>query len=292
MSMNGAKKLIVNADGFGFGPGATQGIMDAIGEGHFISSVSVNANFPDAERIRDLVTQFPHISIGVHLNPMAGKPCLPPEQVPSLVGNDGLLQNQKFPGLLRKGVISKIELEAELDEQIAKVKRLAGNRFTHIDSQGNQHLAYFDLFLKLARKWGIVRMRNNASLICLEAPQAESSRIKTYVRQPHVWLAHAFRRSQMRKARAAGMRMAEKLITVGYAGFGNKSNPENWRRILKNLPAGTYEIYCHPAYPDETLQRWSVYRQERAQELAILRQQALGDLARDAGIEIVSFDAI
>lgn len=290
--MNGAKKLIVNADGFGFGPGATQGIMDAIGEGHFISSVSVNANFPDAERIRDLVTQFPHISIGVHLNPMAGKPCLPQEQVPSLVGIDGLLQNQKFPGLLRKGAISKIELEAELNAQIAKVKELAGSRFTHIDSQGNQHLAYFDLFLKLARKWGISRMRNNASLICLEAPKAEWSRMKTYARRPHVWLAHAFRRRQMRKARAVGMFMAEKLVTVGYAGFGNKSNPENWRRILKNLPTGTYEIYCHPAYPDETLQRWSVYRQERAKELAILRQRELSILAGDMGIEIVSFDAL
>jgi predicted glycoside hydrolase/deacetylase ChbG (UPF0249 family) len=290
--MNGAKRLIVNADGFGFGPGATQGIMDAIREGNFISSVSVNANFPEVERIRDLVAQFPHISIGVHLNPMAGRPCLQPEQVPSLVGNDGYLQNEKFPGLLRKRAISESELEAELDAQIAKVKQLAGARLTHIDSQGNQHLAYFNLFMKLARKWGIRRMRNNASLICLEAPKAGLSRIKTYMRRPHVWLAHLYRRRQMRKARAAGMRMAEKLVTVGYAGLGNKSNPENWKRIFSNLPAGTYEIYCHPAYPDETLRRWSVYCQERAQELAILRQKDLRDLARDAGIQIISFDAI
>ena len=286
------KRLIVSADGFGFGPGATQGIIDALREGKFITSVSVNANFAEVERVRDLVAQFPHISVGVHLNPMAGRPCLPREEVRSLVGEDGCLQNHKFPGLLRKGAISESELEAELDAQIAKVKELAGARLTHIDSQGNQHLAYFDLFLKLARKWDIRRMRNNASLICLEAPKARWSRIKTYMRRPHVWLAHVYRRSQMRKARAAGMRMAEKLVTVGYAGFGNKSNPENWRRILRNLPVGTYEIYCHPAYPDETLQRWSVYRQERAQELAILRQRELGDLARDAGIEIVSFDAI
>src|SRR5918996_2315942 len=107
MLINGAKRLIVNADGFGFGSGATQGIMDAIREGHFISSVSVNANFPEVERIRALVAEFPHVSIGVHLNPMAGKPCLPPDQVPSLVGKDGCLQNEQFPRLLRKGAISK-----------------------------------------------------------------------------------------------------------------------------------------------------------------------------------------
>jgi len=290
--MSKGKRLIVNADGFGFGSGATDGIIDAIREGRFISSVSVNVNFPEAERIRDLLAQFPYISVGVHLNPMAGKPCLPPERVPSLVGRDGCLQNEKFPKLLQKGTISKAELEAELDAQIGKAKQLAGSRLTHIDSQGNQHVSYFDLFLKLARKWGIQRMRNNASLICLEAPMAEWSRTKTYIRWPHIWLVHLYRRSQMRTARSVGMRMADRLVTVGYAGFGNKSNSENWRRILTNLPAGTYEIYCHPGYVDDTLRRWSIYCEDRERELTVLRKPELCETARACGVEIVSFDAI
>ena len=288
----GVKRLIVNADGFGFGPGATDGILEAIGEGHFISSVSVNVNFPEADRIRDLVAQFPNISVGVHLNPMAGKPCLPRERVLSLVDKDGYLQNEKFPKLLRKGAISKSELEAELDAQIAKAKQLAGSRLTHIDSQGNQHLGYFELFLKLARKWGIQRMRNNASLICLEAPSAVWWRAKTYARSPHILLFHLYRRGQMQKAKALGMRMAENLVTVGYAGFGNKSKPENWRRILANLPPGTYEIYCHPAYVDNTLRRWSIYCEDRERELAVLRNPEICETARACGVEIISFDAI
>jgi predicted glycoside hydrolase/deacetylase ChbG (UPF0249 family) len=290
--MNGSKKLIVNADGFGFGPGATQGIIDAIREGHFVSSVSVNANFPEVERIRELLSEFPHISIGVHLNPMAGKPCLPQRQVPSLIGSDGYFQNEKFPKLLRRGAISLTELEAEFDAQIQTVKELAGSRLTHLDSQGNRHLDYLHLFLKVARKWGIQRMRNNASVICLEAPRTERSRFKAYLGKPHVWMAHRYRRWQMRKARAAGMRMAERLITVGYSGLGNKTNPQTWARILGNLPAGTSEIYCHPAYPDETLRRWSTYCEQRAQELVILRNQELYNIARAAGVEIVSFNAI
>ena len=44
---------MVNADGFGFGPGATQGVFDALAGG-FISSVSVNANFPEATRVEEL----------------------------------------------------------------------------------------------------------------------------------------------------------------------------------------------------------------------------------------------
>jgi predicted glycoside hydrolase/deacetylase ChbG (UPF0249 family) len=287
------KALIVNADGFGFGAGTTQGILDAINEGKFISSVSVNANFPDVERVHELVTKFPHISIGVHLNPMAGAPCLPPHRVPSLIGSDGFFHEEAvFLRLLRRGVISRDELEAELDAQIARVKRLIGDRLTHLDSQGNGHLAYLDLFLALARKWGVHRTRSNASLICLEAPQPQRSRVKVYLCKPHIWLVHRYRKYQMSHARTSGMRMADNLVTVGYAGMGNKANPENWRRILRNLPAGTYEIYCHPAYPDDTLRRWSYYCDDRAAELEILRKDELCKVAQDAGVEIINFEAI
>ena len=88
------------------------------------------------------------------------------------------------------------------------------------------------------------------------------------------------------------MRMADRLVTVGYGGTGNKAVPDNWLRILRNLPPGTYEIYCHPAYPDDTLRRWSYYCDERATELAILRDPTLRDVAHKAGIEIIGFEAI
>lgn len=287
------KRLIVNADGFGFGVGATQGVIDAIREGEFITSLSVNANFPDADRVREVVREFPHISIGVHVNPLAGKPCLPAHRVPSLVGPDGFFHNREFPHLLKKGAIALNELEAELDAQIRKVKELAGDRLTHLDSQGNGHLNYFNIFLALARKWGLKRMRNNASSICLESPHPAVSRAKVYLCKPHVWLAHQYRKHQMRQARTVGMRMADDLITVGYASTGNKANPDNWVRLLKNLPPGTHEIYCHPAYPDETLQRWSYYHEDRGRELEILRNVDLREFAlKEAGVELISFDAI
>jgi predicted glycoside hydrolase/deacetylase ChbG (UPF0249 family) len=287
-----ARRLIVNADGFGFGGGATQGIFDAIRDGGFISSISVNANFPEIERLRELVVQFPEISVGVHLNCLAGRPCLPASQVPSLVDEEGFFFNSKFMGRLRRGKISLAELEAEFDAQIFRAKYFAGARVTHLDSQANSHLSYLPLFLKLAKKWGLERMRNNASLICLESPTPRSTRAKAYVRKPHVWLMHRYRKWQMRRAQAAGMRMADMLITVGYAGTGDKSLYENWQRILRNLPDGTYEIYCHPAYPDETLRRWSYYYEERGRELEILRGGQLRQLATDLGIQLVPFHAL
>lgn len=142
-------------------------------------------------------------------------------------------------------------------------------------------LRYFDLFLFLAHKCNLYRMRTNTSVICLEAEQPRWSRLNADVYRPHVLLAHSYRRYQMQKARSGKMRMANKLVTIGYAGLGNKTVLHNWLRMLKNLPPGTHEIYCHPAYPDDTLHRWSCYSNERAQELAIVRRKELLQLGAD-----------
>ena len=290
--MRTPRRLIVNADGFGFGSGATQGILDALAEGGFVTSVSVNANFCQADRIREVADRYPDVSIGVHLNAMAGRPCLPCAAVPTLVGEDGYFHEGRFRYLLKTGRICVTELEAEFDAQILRVKKLVGDRISHLDSQENSHLDFLDLTLDLSRKWGIGGLRNNASLICLESVRPARSRLAAYLGKPHVWLGHQYRRYQMQKVRSAGIKMADGLVTVGYAGSGNKTNPDNWRNVLHNLPEGTYEIYCHPAYPDATLGRWASYCEERARELEILRQTQLADIARSTGVQLISFKEI
>jgi chitin disaccharide deacetylase len=282
------KRLIVNADGFGFGPGATQGVFDAIERGGFITSVSVNANFRESQRVGELVEKHPRISVGVHLNPLVGRPCLPAAEVRTLVDAEGNFHYRRFGLLWRQGKISRDELRAEFAAQIALVREMAGDRLTHLDSHQNLHLEYLDLFLDVAREAHIDRMRTNASMIGLEL-EHPWQRYLTYSCRPHVWLAHQYRRRQMRIARRAGMKMADALITVGHVGAGNKSILGNWFRILGNVPAGTYEIYCHPAYPDETLRRWASYVDDRSKELEVLSNRGLVAAAEKAGVELIGF---
>lgn len=283
------RRLIVNADGFGFGPGATQGILDAIEGGGPITSVSVNANFAEVARVQELVQKYPRVSIGVHLNPIVGRPCLPQKDIPSLVQPDGSFWNEGFRARWRSGRIRREELEAEFDEQIRRVKVLADSRFTHLDSHQNSHLSYFSLFLRVARKWRIPFIRTNASLIALEAEDPPRARRSAYLRRPDIALGHFYRRRQMRRAIRAGLRMADRLVAVGYGRVGNKAVRENWTRILRNLPEGTYEIYCHPAYPDEVLRRWAAYAEPRREELEILRTPAVRTAAAEAGVSLISF---
>ena len=286
------KRLIVNADGFGFGEGATRGIMEAIERGGFITSVSVNANFPAANQVATLTQRFPQISIGVHVNPIVGLPCLPPERVPSLVDASGSFHGARFLPLLRAGKISHDELGLELNEQVARIQKMAGDRLTHLDSHQNSHLHYFTLFLEIARTWNITRIRNNASLICLESPHARAARLTAYMKRPDVFLAHTYRRMQMNIARRSGFRMADRLITVGYVSSRKKDTRESWENIFRNLPDGTYEIYCHPAYPDDTLRTHATYVEQRKKELDIASDPELRRFALQHEIELVSFDDI
>jgi predicted glycoside hydrolase/deacetylase ChbG (UPF0249 family) len=284
------RRLIVNADGFGFGPGATQGILDALAGGGPITSVSVNANFPEAERVKELVARHPALSVGVHLNPIVGSPCAPPKSVPTLVGENGEFHGKRFYELWRRGQVSLGDLEHEFDAQIRSVQSFLGDRPTHLDAQEHSHLLYFDLFLRMAAKWNIPCLRTNASLIGLESPRPRSARLRAYLRRPHVYWGHAYRRFQMSRARRRGFRMAERLVTVGYAGTGNKTVLANWVHVLRNLPAGTFEIYCHPGYPDAVIRRWSTtYAEPRLAELGILRTPELRDVATQENVELISF---
>jgi predicted glycoside hydrolase/deacetylase ChbG (UPF0249 family) len=249
----------------------------------------VNANFPEVSRVAELVRRFPAVSIGVHLNPVVGAPCLDPKAIPTVAGPEGLFWNERFRPLWRAGRIRVEELEAEFDEQIRRVKALAGDRLTHLDSHQNSHLSYFDLFVRLARKWAIPFIRTNASLIGLESPHPARARFLAYLAKPHVALGHLFRRYQMRAAGNAGLKMADRLVVVGYGGEGNKAVAENWKRVFRNLPEGTYEIYCHPAYPDGTLRRWAAYAEPRLRELEILRDPALRAEAVSAGVRLINF---
>jgi predicted glycoside hydrolase/deacetylase ChbG (UPF0249 family) len=280
----------VNADGFGFGPGATQGIFDALAGGGPITSVSVNANFPDVERVRELTERHPTLSLGVHLNPIVGRPCLPASAVPSLIGEGGEFHGRRFDELWRHGNVSTEELEAELDAQIQRIREIVGVRLTHLDSQEHSHLQYLDLFLRLAAKWQIPCLRTNASVIGLESRHPAMARFRAYLRRPDVCVGHLLRRVQMKRASRRGFRLADRLVTIGYAGTGNKTILDNWVNVLRNLPTGTFEILCHPGYPDAVLRRWSTrYAEPRLAELAILRIPLLREIAETEKIELISF---
>ena len=117
------------------------------------------------------VKQFPHISVGVHVNPVVGRPVSPPAEIPTLVNGDGEFYYKDFTRRLLHKDIATQELEHELSAQIQRVRNWGVN-ISHLDSHQNQHLypPYFSVFLALMRKHQIACMRTHAHFMIADSP--------------------------------------------------------------------------------------------------------------------------
>ena len=287
-----ARKLIVNADGFGFTYGNNRGILECLPAG-VVRSVSVNANFPAVEETPELLRRFPRVSVGVHLDLTVG-PCVSnPQDVPDLVNERGEFLGPLFR---KRAMRQRIPHEQIVRELTAQVERLAGlgAKLTHWDGHQNQHLypPFFRAAIEVARRFDIPRMRTHDHHLFAMGGLRRLRAAWHLAVHPRRAFIYAATRHMMRSARKCGMRMADRLISPGLTDSARKTQPEFWVRLFHNLPEGTSEIYCHPGYPDETLAARSRYVHQRLEELAILRDPALAEEARRAGVELVSFHEV
>ena len=281
------KYLIVNADGYGFTRGINRGIEEAVARG-IVTSISVNANFDPIEDLPSFVRAYPQISVGVHLNPVVGRPLADPARVPTLVDGEGNFHYRSFTDRLLHHRIDAGELEHELTLQLERVRDM-GVRISHLDSHQNQHLypAYFPIFMALLKRHGIPCMRTHVHFIPADSPRPGVDRWLLYLRQPARLPTHLFTRYMMWRARRQGAIMADRLLTTMRS--GNKADLSRWRQLLRNVPEGWSEVYCHPAYPDDELRRWATYVEPRRQEIEVMTSRETREEIVRQGIELKSF---
>ncbi len=286
------RRLVVNADGFGFTAGNNRAIFETLAAG-VVRSISVNANFPAVKEVARVVQDFPRVSIGVHFNLAVGRPVLDPDLVPSLVDSSGHFLDRAFPRALLTGRVRRDEMRRELRAQV-EVLRGLGAFLTHWDGHRNQHLLprYFEVAMEVAREAGIERMRTNRHYL-FTGSASPLLTIRHYLRRPDRLARHVLTAAWMQRARFAGFRMADRMITPVRLGPGTwKTDRAMWEALFRLLPPGTSEIYCHPGYPDETLRAHARYVEEREAEARVLSDPGLADEAARHGVELISFHEI
>jgi len=281
------KYLIVNADGFGFTRGINRGIEEAVAHG-IITSISVNANFEPIDDLPHFTRSYPHISVGVHLNPVVGRPLSDPRDVPTLVDGDGNFHYQTFSRRLMQKEIDLDELAVELSKQIERVREM-GVQISHLDSHQNQHLypPYFGVFLALLNRHSIACMRTHAHFVPADSAHRWLDRWLFYLKHPSRLPIHLFTRYEMRKARRAGAIMADRLLST--AETGHKAILSRWLQLLRNVPEGWSEVFCHPAYPDDELRRWASYVDQRRAEIAVMTCRETLEEIKRCGIALKTF---
>jgi predicted glycoside hydrolase/deacetylase ChbG (UPF0249 family) len=283
------KKLIINADDFGFTPGVNRGILETMERG-VVTSTTVSTNMPYSGEIGSLAARFPNVSIGIHFNLTVGKPLAPVGLVPSLVNDKGEFLGRAFVGRMTLGRIRFAQMVRELDEQVRRLVEL-GVHPGHFDSHQNKHLypMFFAAVTKVAERWRIRKMRSYNRCLLSRNPCRRSRLLRYYMVNPRRAATHSLSRFITRYAHFRGLRTPDRLISLSNTHSDGKYRHSTWMWILKQIPAGVSEIYVHPGYVDELLSEYSSYVEEREDEVKVLVDSEIQEAFVDNGIELVSF---
>src|SRR2546422_2369516 len=130
------KRLIVNADDFGWSEGVNRGIVDAYRNG-IVTRTTVLANGAAFDGAAQLARQERRLGVGVHLNLSDGAPLLPRWEVPSLVNEQGQFSGgpMKLVARMLAGRLRPAEGEAEWDAQIGKVEKRSEEHTSELQSR-------------------------------------------------------------------------------------------------------------------------------------------------------------
>lgn len=233
------KKLIINADDFGFTANVNQGIINSHINGILTSTSLMASGYAFDEAVR-LAKQHPQLSIGAHLTLVDVKPVLPPGQIPTLVNNEGNFVAD-YRQFFRNFLLRKIKLNDirnELNAQLAKLME-AGIAISHINSHQHMHIfpGILDVVIDLAIKYKIRWLRH-----CYDS----SAGIRGMGERGLAFLA---KKGKMKIANA-GLRSSDYFWGTANTG---KMKKADLIHMLKNLPEGITEIMTHPGEHDDTL---------------------------------------
>lgn len=256
------KRLIINADDFGFTKDVNAGIIQAHREG-ILTSTTLTANgsaFEDAVR---LARETPSLDIGCHL---------------VLVQGRSLVTGREFPQTLRALLAAlarkQLAVYAELRAQIERILS-TGIRPTHLDSHKHTHI-----LPQIFRQ--TVRLANEFDIRYVRLPLAQSAVLAR--------IPSAFGSYYLRLAREAKVRMTDHFL--GFRLTGSLTE-HTFAAALSSLPEGVTEFMCHPGYfGPELAQAQTRLKQSRVRELEALTSPAIRELIAREGIQLTSFGAL
>jgi hopanoid biosynthesis associated protein HpnK len=283
------KNLILNADDFGL----TQGVNEAIVRSHrdgILTSATLMANMPAFEDAVEQARRNPALGVGVHLVLIGGRPIAQPNQVASLIDQNGELPRTlgAFVARVTSGLIRQDHIEIELRAQIDKV-RASGIEPSHLDSHKHTHAhpKVMESLARVAQECGILRVRKPFEDL---RDSWASTRDHRAAATPQLAAAAAARiasRSFDAICRRYGLHSPRRFL--GLASTGGLS-ADVLRALIDAVSEGTTEIMLHPGIPDADLARTgSRLQEQRRTEMEALLDPQLKRVITERGIRLMTY---
>jgi len=286
------RRLIVNADDFGF----TAGVNRAIVEAHTRGIVTSSTLMANARAFADAIVSaktVPRLSVGCHIVLIDGEPILDAKQIPSIAsassGRVRFRQGLKsFATRALAGRLDAGEIESEATAQIRKLQA-AGVNVSHVDTHKHTHLfpSVLRPLLRAARACGVRAIRNPFG-------PRQPLRSSELLKRPGLWTRYAeVRILRMLAARfreaanRAGLTTPDGTLGIVVTGALDE---KLFRAVAAIIPEGTWEFVCHPGYNDDDLKLAGTrLRESREAELRVLTMPEARSLLLNQGISLISY---
>ena len=286
------RRLIVNADDFGYTPGINRAIIEAHSSG-IVTSTTLMANGPAFADACASLAHVPQLGLGCHIVLLDGTPACDSANVVSLLDPaPGVARfRTSLPGFAARAVCGLIEprhIELETTAQIRRIQT-AGLSPTHVDTHKHTHI-----FPKILRP--VLRAARDCGIQAVRNPFRPSSPLPSthLMKNPGIWRRWAELRVLSTLERtfrdtAARFGFATPDGTLGIEVTGALDH-RLFSAIVQNIPEGTWELVCHPGYNDDDLARSRTrLKQSREIELRLLTLPEARQALEKTGVELISY---
>ena len=262
------RKLVVNADDFGFTHDVNQGIVEAHRQGILTATtlMATGAAFDDAVR---LARENPALDVGVHLV-LVGEPPFP----------------ATVAQFTRAAAFGRIRIYDQLQTQVRRILD-AGLEPTHLDTHKHTHLLppVLEAVAQVSEEYKIPWVRRPFDLPLTPAGPGVTWAKQATSKSLSIVRGH-FARVLARHGCRSTDHFAGFQITGRYAAV-------DLARLIRALPEGSTEFMCHPGLcGDELRGARTRLKESREQELRALTSPEVRAALIESGVELVSYRAL
>ena len=264
------RRLVVNADDFGFTHDVNHGIVEAHTHG-ILTATTLMGNGAAFEHAVRLAREYPTLDVGCHLVLVQG---------PSLARRGRDLPNT-VKQLLQAIALRRLDPYTELKPQVERILG-SGIRPLHLDSHKHTHLwpPVLDAVTRLSAEFGIPWVRRPFDLPLVAGAVPWSKKV--------VSAAVGSLRGQFhRKLARHGCR-----TTDHFAGFQitGRFRAAELVSLLRAVPPGSTEFMCHPGRCTDELRAASTrLKESREEELEALLAPEVRATLHETGIQLVRY---
>jgi hopanoid biosynthesis associated protein HpnK len=279
------KKLIVTADDFGLSLPLNEAVEKAHTQG-ILTATSLMMGAPYCDDAIARARRLPKLGVGLHLTLVDGRPVLPPDEIPNLVGADGRFSKNpvKFGIALFFSAKVRQQAEAEITAQFEKFRR-TGLPLDHVNAHQHFHMhpVVSNMIAKMAPSFGRPGVRIPVEPFASSYAAMSDRPVGRFFSQ---WFFGIQSHRLRRGAIDAGLPVNDHVFGLNDSGAMVE---QRVLRLLDHLPDGISELYFHPA-----TRRWAgadnlPESYKPVEEFSALTSEATMAKISDLGLSRVSF---